>query len=289
MINDTDILENYKIIYKNDNWTIDILSKYHFDFEKNAIIANNKETVLLILNESLPYFYYRLNDTKYCRAAHFHIIIEDEYIENTRKNSKKYQYKKYDNHDFKLSAFTKNILDYAGFLGSSSRSWGLFYASYSEYLREKREEQKREQRQIQRLKQQQQVFIAQQIENDNGGIYGLYSVNKETKEETLLYIGLTTRTFQERFEEHKNIILGTNQIPRGMEKLYRLLIKEHKTNWILGKPIIIFNEIKTNKVISQSEKEAMELSLITYFKPPGNTSGVDVPYYFSNSPKVSIG
>lgn len=285
MIKDIDILTNYEIIYKNNTWTIEFLSKYGFDFNKNTIIANNHEIVLAILNESLPYFYVRQKDTSYCRHPHYYIIIEDDIVKNISKNTKKYQYQKLEGTNFKILQFTKNILSYAGFLGTGGGIFDLYWSSYSEYKKEKIREEEKAKKLIEKVKkQQQQNFINDQTEaSDSGGIYGIYSEDNDKTE--LLYIGLTTRQFQKRFKEHKDIVLGLEPIPKGMEKLYHLLIREYQIKTIIAKPIIIFNELEANKSLTRNEKEAMELALITLYQPPGNTSGIDVPYYFSDGPK----
>ena len=93
---------------------------------------------------------------------------------------------------------------------------------------------------------------------------------------------MTNRCFKTRWNEHKEIVLGEVEIPKGMEKLYSLLQEEIKTKTIKAKPIIIFNNIVANRELTQGEKEAMKLAIINLYQPPGNTSGVDCPYYFSN-------
>lgn len=67
-----------------------------------------------------------------------------------------------------------------------------------------------------------------------------------------------------------------------MHKLYNLLKEEFEENTIIAEPIIIFADLNTNRPLTQGEKQAMELAIITSIKPIGNTSGVDVPYYFTD-------
>lgn len=67
-----------------------------------------------------------------------------------------------------------------------------------------------------------------------------------------------------------------------MYKLYKLLKDEFEYNTLIAEPIIIFSELNINRPLTQGEKEAMELAIITSLKPLGNTSGVDVPYYFTD-------
>ena len=66
-----------------------------------------------------------------------------------------------------------------------------------------------------------------------------------------------------------------------MERLYNLLISESEKKHLEAKYLVSFSKMSANKYLSRSEKEAMEMALIYYFHPPGNTAGITVPYKFS--------
>ena len=105
---------------------------------------------------------------------------------------------------------------------------------------------------------------------DLGGIYGMY------KNGELYYIGLTTRPFQYRWQEHLDIIQGKSPVPFGMILYNNISINDT----IEFKPLIQVKDI-LSKEITLRDLEAMELGLITMYHPEGNYQGRLGVYRFS--------
>lgn len=93
------------------------------------------------------------------------------------------------------------------------------------------------------------------------GVYGIYLNNE------LVYIGMTTTAFEQRFQEHRNAI--KNQYT----KIYQLLFEQEKIDF---KPLIIFNHNQSGP--TREQLKVMEFALITYLRPAGNTEGIDIDY-----------
>lgn len=101
------------------------------------------------------------------------------------------------------------------------------------------------------------------------GIYGIY------KDDKLVYIGYTSRDFQDRFKEHRNIIYGKEEAPKNM-KLYSII---HKGENLCMKELICKNDVKCED-LTERDLKAMELALITLYQPEGNLQGVTMNYKF---------
>lgn len=260
-------------------WTLSFLEKYNFDFSKNKTIKDNIEIVLKILNDNLPYFYYCVPIDKILYTTKINssltkkwIIIDTDYLLNIKNISKK---------TIKTDGvkFSKSILEYKSFLTN------IHYEKIDEYLNTVDKKLKKEQQKTDKSKNHKFTTTITPISKKNkynkGGIYGIFSVNQDNIKK-LLYVGLTTRDFETRWDEHKKILYNQAPVPNGMYKLYKLLKDEFEYNTLIAEPIIIFSELNINRPLTQGEKEAMELAIITSLKPLGNTSGVDVPYYFTD-------
>ena len=103
---------------------------------------------------------------------------------------------------------------------------------------------------------------------NSGGIYGIYD-NDE-----LIYIG-QTRKFSDRFSQHKSGFKYEDK------PLYIYMRKQKENGHILSiKPIIDIEKINVES-ISRRDLEAMELALITLYKPKCNYEGVIIPYEFN--------
>lgn len=270
-----------KIAQPKKGWSIEFLNNYNFNFFNNNIIKTNTEIVLKILNDNLPYFYYcvPLYDILYVTTINASIskkqvVIDLKYISKITEISKS-------TIKSDKTKFSKSILDYTGFIR---------YPSYDEtehYIKAVDCKLKKAQKVAKKTKSNTFTTVIPTIKKENnnkGGIYAIFSIDKNNIKKPL-YVGLTTRDFKIRWEEHKNIVQGLAPIPKGMHKLYNLLQKEYENNNLIAESIITFSELNTNRPLTQGEKEAMELTIITLLKPPGNTSGVDVPYYFSDGDK----
>ena len=123
---------------------------------------------------------------------------------------------------------------------------------------------KKEQKRIER----QQNERINEIMNE-GGIYGIYENNE------LVYIGMTMRNFQIRWNEHlENIKEQTNELP-----LYRLI---NPDNQITFKILLNKKYMFSNSEITRRDLEAMEFALIQEHKPKYNFSGRTQKYIFSS-------
>lgn len=103
----------------------------------------------------------------------------------------------------------------------------------------------------------------EQIDIDEmSGIYGIYIEDK------LVYIGKTMRNFKERFLEHQQQINSSNAY------LYRTLraAKQMDLNIKLT-PLIIIEELKVNKALTNRDINMMELALIQLYQPKCNIQG----------------
>ncbi len=99
------------------------------------------------------------------------------------------------------------------------------------------------------------------------GVYGIY------ENDELVYVGMTMRDFEERWEEHK----------RGIETGSKELIfysQINKENKIEFKKLIDVSKIKSNSKITKRDVQSMELGLIRVFKPKYNYAGRTVEYKY---------
>ena len=106
--------------------------------------------------------------------------------------------------------------------------------------------------------------------NSKGGIYGIYV------EDQLIYIGMTQRDFNVRWQEHKDALIQND----NSLFLYRWLRQNgiHKISFkkLIDLDNVEFKDRKSN--ISKNELESMEFALIHVLKPICNLSGNSLPY-----------
>lgn len=101
-----------------------------------------------------------------------------------------------------------------------------------------------------------------------GGIYGIY------ENDELVYIGMTMRNFQTRWNEHlENIKEQTYELP-----LYHLINPDNK---ITFKILLNKKYMFSNSEITRRDLEAMEFALIQEHQPKYNFAGRNQPYRFS--------
>ena len=112
------------------------------------------------------------------------------------------------------------------------------------------------------------------LTNDESGwgVYGIYYEDKEESE--LIYIGMTSRGFKTRWEEHYNIFKGIEK-PEDSMILYKQNLDINKISF---KKLINVKELKYEGVITSRDIEAMELALISLYKPKYNILGIQKPY-----------
>ena len=104
----------------------------------------------------------------------------------------------------------------------------------------------------------------------NTGIYGIY-VGTE-----LVYIGLTTSGFKDRFSSHKNKM--KNRDGKMYEYLYDC---KEKGIEVSLKPLFIRENAQTKENITTRDLMAMELCLIDMYQPRFNCEGRFTDYIFS--------
>lgn len=268
-----------KIMQPQDEygWTTQYLENFNFCFWNNKIIKTNWRKVLEILNKDLPFFYYYTAINQFYINGIFQssqisqIIIDDDIIQKIATDSiKGTNY-----------LFSKNILTYSGFIHNLNTK-----SEFNKKLKLKKEaDTERELKE----KNKQLLFLTKKKEsedailiNQQGGIYSIYSIS-DIGVEKIEYIGLTTRPCMTRWNEHLDVIYGRKSIPDGMEKLYLLLQSKQNNYGFYIKLIVDFDKTNTIRPLTQNEKEAIEYGFIYAIQPPGNTEGIDIPYYFTDS------
>lgn len=110
------------------------------------------------------------------------------------------------------------------------------------------------------------------------GIYGIYVIDDVMQYERLIYVGMTTKSFEERFKRHKSNM----ENEKIDQRLYKSMRQAKKQGFSVElRPLVILGEIKWNKkYISRKELQMMELALIDLFQPEWNWEGVHAPYLF---------
>lgn len=260
--------ENLLEIKKPDTgqgWTTYQLENYNFHFWLNKTIKKNWKKVLEILNKYLLSFqYYKATDVSLNNTTTYisKLIIDDDVIDKINKETPR-------------SLFTKGIFEYSGFTSNLIKK--SEFNNELQKIQDNSLKQDEQQKTILKLKNNSDMSI---LSNLQGGIYGIYSIS-DIGVKQLLYVGLTHKTFNTRWQQHLEIIRNPIQIPKGMEKLYFLLIEKAKNYTLVMEPIIDFDKNISNRPLTRNEHEAMECALITALQPPGNTAGVDVLYKFS--------
>lgn len=107
----------------------------------------------------------------------------------------------------------------------------------------------------------------EKIREEDRGIYGIYYKRQ------LVYIGKTNVSFKTRFQQHQLALKNRNRD----QFLYKFL--EGKE--VEFKPIINVKDLRVDGKVSNRDIEAMELALITLYKPICNVQGVKIDYVFS--------
>ena len=101
-----------------------------------------------------------------------------------------------------------------------------------------------------------------------GGIYGMYE-NGE-----LVYIGMTLRKFEDRWQEHlDNIAAHNNKLD-----FYKYVSKDSKIEF---KKLIQIKNLQANVELTKRDIEAMEFALIQEHQPKYNLAGRTMKYIFS--------
>ena len=101
-----------------------------------------------------------------------------------------------------------------------------------------------------------------------GGVYGMYE-NGE-----LVYIGMTMRKFEDRWQEHLDNIKDRSTALN----FYQYVSNDAKIEF---KKLIEIEKLKCNVELTKRDIEAMEFALIYEHQPKYNLAGRTVPYRFS--------
>lgn len=143
--------------------------------------------------------------------------------------------------------------------------------SESEFLKKKEEYEKKEA--IKKKKAEERKKKQAIKENSDRGIYGIYCNNK------LIYIGKTNVDFKTRFQQHKEAVDNKSTV----QFLYKYIVQQKAENdaEIIMKPLINVKELKVKGSINNRDIEAMELALISLYKPICNIQGVKQEYEFT--------
>ena len=108
-------------------------------------------------------------------------------------------------------------------------------------------------------------------------VYGIYI------DEELVYIGKTERDIKQRFREHKKNIdrMDKGEYKGSQENLYACLNEAKKQGkYVHLRPMIDLSEVKCSIMLRDWELQAMELGLISYFRPRLNIEGTIKDYNF---------
>ena len=105
------------------------------------------------------------------------------------------------------------------------------------------------------------------MRKESGGIYGIY------ENDILVYIGMTTRPFKVRWQEHEERIKNkSNELA-----LYSLIDTNAKIEF---KKLLERDKMECNDEITTRDLKAMEFALIQEHKPKYNFAGRSQPYQF---------
>ena len=118
------------------------------------------------------------------------------------------------------------------------------------------------------------TFVHITADESGYGIYGIYYEKNNSEEPELIYIGMTQKGFQARWQEHMDIFTHRASAPYGMI-LYQQSLDPSK---IFFKKIINVKDLKFEGSISLQELKAMELCCITILQPKYNIVGISKPY-----------
>lgn len=135
--------------------------------------------------------------------------------------------------------------------------------------KKKKEEQKAKKITWEQLEREKKIRLLDQKKKEYSyGVYGMYEDGQ------LVYIGMTMRPFEKRWQEHIEGI----QNQSGDLYFYQKIKPESKIEF---KILIDVSKMKANKPITRINIESMEHGLIYMFKPKYNYAGRTVEYRYS--------
>ena len=119
---------------------------------------------------------------------------------------------------------------------------------------------------------------SQMIKCKDNGIYGIYVVDDINQSDYLIYVGMTTVSFADRFHGHLNKMNDK----KVNKKLYNRMRQAKRAGLRVElRPLIQLDKVYWNKKhIYKHELEMMEIAIIDLLKPVCNWEGVEAPYQF---------
>lgn len=113
--------------------------------------------------------------------------------------------------------------------------------------------------------------------SDNG-IYGIFIIDPIYQKEELIYIGKTKSSFKSRFENHRRRM---NDLTYKKQKLLYDTIRNAKKMGmdVQMMPLLTLDQLHLGgNEISERTLNAMELTLITLYRPRCNVEGLERAY-----------
>lgn len=114
-------------------------------------------------------------------------------------------------------------------------------------------------------------IIVEEDNNTSHGIYGIYMDGK------LVYIGMTERSFKERWEEHIQCIMDKNV----SQYLYKY-IRSYPDKIFTFHIILDVDQLNTRTKMQKRDLQSIELALITLYQPVCNIEGRLKLYCFNH-------
>lgn len=114
------------------------------------------------------------------------------------------------------------------------------------------------------------VVTPEEKRDKSYGIYGMY------RNDELIYIGYTMKSFEKRWNEH--MVAIKNKIPRQQLYVYGLIEWGDEIDF---KVLIDAQGIETNEPLTERDWQCMELALIQMYQPEGNLAGRTYEYKFT--------
>lgn len=136
--------------------------------------------------------------------------------------------------------------------------------------RSKSDQERYRQEKLEREKQYVKLFNEQKTQEITP--YGIYCIKHRGE---IIYIGMTTVSFEERWERHRILFKKSDLSPM---LLYH---SGYSLEDLTFEIMVDLTKEKADRELTPGEIKAMEMGLIAYFKPKCNVSGVKIPYRFS--------
>ena len=121
------------------------------------------------------------------------------------------------------------------------------------------------------------IITPEEKKDKSYGIYGMY------KNDELIYIGYTMKSFEQRWNQHMVAIKNKALIKQQLY-VYGLIDWGDEIDF---KVLIDARAIETNEPLTERDWQSMELALIQMYQPEGNLAGRTYEYKFIEHNKVA--